>query len=210
MARPDILVPISFLGKRSTKADEDDAVKLGRVLSYLRETTEIRLTLGADNIHVIKWWADSLFAIHTDMKRHSGLFGTLERGAILARTTTQKLNPTSSTEAEVVASAEVLTQALWTASFLRHQEYDARTPLLQQDNQAAMLLQKNGVLSRRKRSRHIDIRFFFIKDRIDAGEVEVVYCNTDNMTADYLTKPLQAAKFRIHRARILGLHKARA
>ena len=206
MARPDILVPISFLGKRTTKADEDDAVKLGRVLSYLRETLDLRLTLGADNIRVIKWWADSSFAVHPDMKSHTGLFGTLGRGAIFARSTTQKLNTTSSTESEVVASAEALTQALWTASFLRHQGYVARTSLLHQDNQAAMLLQKNGVLSRRKRSRHIDIRFFFIKDRIDSGEVEVVYCNTDDMTADYLTKPLQGVKFRVHRARILGLN----
>ena len=139
MARPDILVPISFLGKRTTKADEDDAVKLGRVLSYLRETLNLRLTLGADNLQVIKWWADSSFAIHPDMKSHTGLFGTLERGAIFARSTTQKLNTTSSTESEVVASAEALTQ---TASFLKHQGYEARTSLLHQDNQAAMLLQR--------------------------------------------------------------------
>ena len=140
------------------------------------------------------------------MKSHSGLFVTLDRGAIFTRSTTQNLNTTSSTESEVVASAEVLTQALWTASFLEHQGYSSRTSLLHQDNQAAMLLLKSSMLSRRKRLRHIDIRFFFIKDRIDSGEVEVVYCNTDDMTVDYLTKPLQGSKFRIHRARILGLH----
>ena len=54
MARPDILVSISFLGKHTTKADEDDAAKLGRVLSYLRKTTELRLDLGADNMPVMK------------------------------------------------------------------------------------------------------------------------------------------------------------
>ena len=62
--------------------------------------------------------------------------------------------------------------------------------LLYQDNQAAMLIQNNGVLSRRRRSSHIDIRFFFIKDRIERGEMEVAFCGTDDMIADFLTKPL--------------------
>ena len=62
--------------------------------------------------------------------------------------------------------------------------------LLYQDNQAAMLIQNNGVLSRMRRSRHIDIRFFFIKDRIERGEMEVAFCGTDDMIADFLTKPL--------------------
>ena len=156
MARPDILVPISFLGKRTTKADVFDREKLLRLLSYLEGTIEMKLTLGADDLHVIKWWADSSFAVHPDMKSHSGLFGTLGRGAIFAKSTTQKLNTTSSTESEVVASSEALTQALWTTSFLKHQGYDVKTALLHQGNQTAILLQKNGVMSRRKRSRHIN------------------------------------------------------
>ena len=184
-ARPDILVPISFLGKRTSKADEDDESKLERLLSYLEHTRELRLTLGVDNLSVIKWWADSSFAVHQDMKSHSGLFGTLGRGAIFARSTTQKLNTTSSTESEVVASSEALVQALFTASFLKHQGYRVGSSLLHQDNTAAILLANNGVLSRGKRTRHIDIRFFFIKDRIDSAEVEVVFCGTDEMTADY-------------------------
>jgi hypothetical protein len=204
-ARPDILVPISFLGKRTSKADEDDELKLERLLSYLQHTKEMRLTLGVDNLSVAKWWADSSFAVHQDMKSHSELFSTLGRGAIFARSTTQKLNTTSSTEWEVVASSEALVQALWTASFLKHQGYRVRSSLLHQDNTAAILLANHGVLSRGKRTRHIDIRFFFIKDRIDSGEVEDVFCGTDEMSADYLTKPLQGAKFRIHRARIMGI-----
>jgi hypothetical protein len=205
MARPDILVPISFLGKRTTKADEDDRSKLERLLSYLASTKTMRLTLGVGNLEIIEWWADSAFAVHPDMKSHSGLFGSLGRGAIFARSVTQKLNTTSSTESEVVAAAEATTQALWTASFLKNQGYNVKHSLMHQDNQAAILLQKNGVMSRRKRSRHINIRFFFMKDRIDGGELKVAYCPTDAMSADYLTKPLQGAKFRIHRDTIMGL-----
>ena len=204
MARPDILVALSFLGKRTTKADEDDQKKLERLLSYLKRTRELVLTLGVDTMNVVKWWADSAFAVHPDMRSHSGLLGSLGRGAIFARSTTQKLNTTSSTEAEIVASAEILSQALWTQSFLRNQGYRVKNGLLYQDNQAAMLIQNNGVLSRRRRSRHIDIRFFFIKDRIEKGEV--AFCGTKEMVADYLTKPLQGEKFRGFRNEILGLN----
>ena len=205
MARPDILVALSFLGKRVTKADVDDEKKLERLLSYMRETRELPLTLGIDGLQIIKWWADSSFAVHKDLKSHSGLLGSFGRGAVFARSVTQKLNTTSSTESEVVAGAEVLGKALWTTSFLRNQGYNVRNALVHQDNQAAILLQTNGVMSRKKRSRHIDVRFFFMKDRIEKGDVEVVFCGTRRMIADYLTKPLQGHVFREFRDDIMGI-----
>ena len=205
MARPDILVALSFLGIRVTKADVDDEKKLERLLSYVRETRELPLTLGVDGLQIIKWWADSSFAVHEDLKSHSGLLGSFGRGAVFARSVTQKLNTTSSTESEVVAGAEVLGKALWTTSFLRNQGYNVRNALVHQDNQAAILLQTNGVMSRKKRSRHIDVRFFFMKDRIEKGDVEVVFCGTRRMIADYLTKPLQGHVFREFRDDIMGI-----
>jgi hypothetical protein len=54
------------------------------------------------------------------------------------------------------------------------------------------------------RTRHISIRYFFVKDRIDSGEVEVVYLPTEDMKADILTKPLQGELFRRMRAELLG------
>ena len=203
--RPDTLVALSFLGKRTTVADEDDWIKLERLLSYLQDTRNMPLTLGIDDLQIIKWWADASFAVHGDMKSHSGILASLGRGAIYARSATQKLNTTSSTESEVVAGSEALAQALWTSSFLRNQGYDVRNALLRQDNQAAIRLHENGIMSRKKKSRHIDIRFFFIKDRITSGDVEVAFCGTHDIVADYLTKPLQRENFNRFRNMILGL-----
>ena len=81
-ARPDILVALSFLGKRVTKANDDDWGKLERLLSYLQDTKTMPLTLGIDDLQVVKWWADSSFAVHHDLKSHSGVLGSLGRGAI--------------------------------------------------------------------------------------------------------------------------------
>jgi hypothetical protein len=206
MARPDILVALSYLGKRTTKANESDAVKLERLLSYIKATRDMPLTLGIDNLQVIKWWADSSFGVHEDMKSHSGLLGSFGRGAIFAKSVTQRLNATSSTESEVIASSEVLPQALWTLSFLRHQGFKVRNALIHQDSKAAILLQENGVGSRKRRSRHIDIRFFFIKDRIERGDVEIAFCGTKSMIADFLTKPLQGKAFQEFRDDIMGIN----
>jgi hypothetical protein len=68
-----------------------------------------------------------------------------------------------------------------------------------------MLLAKNGRASSGKRTRHINIRYFFIADRVKSGEASIEYCPTDEMLADYLTKPLQCAKFRKFRDRILNI-----
>ena len=88
-------------------------------------------------------------------------------------------------------------------------EKSIKNALLNQDNQAAIRLHENGVMSRKKKSRHIDIRFFFIKDRIEKGDVEVAFCGTEEMVADYLTKPLQGAVFRRFRDAIMGIKRRR-
>ena len=74
-----------------------------------------------------------------------------------------------------------------------------------QDNQSAMLLEKNGRRSSGRRTRHMNIRYFFISDRIVTDGLSIEYCPTDNMTGDFFTKPLSGAKFRKFRRQILNL-----
>jgi hypothetical protein len=59
-----------------------------------------------------------------------------------------------------------------------------------------MLLEKNGKASSGRRTRHIDIRYFFVTDRIENGEMRIEYCPTEEMVADFFTKPLQGSLFR--------------
>ena len=71
-----------------------------------------------------------------------------------------------------------------------------------------MLLEKNGRASSSKRTKHINIRHFFITDRIAKGEVSIKWCPTGDMIGDYMTKPLQGASFRKFRDQIMGTVKA--
>ena len=74
-----------------------------------------------------------------------------------------------------------------------------------QDNQSAILLEKNGQRSSGKRTRHLNIRYFFITDRVNKNEATIKYCPTEDMLGDFFTKPLQGALFRKLRAMIMNL-----
>jgi hypothetical protein len=176
--------------------DVDDYKKLNRVMQYLRGTNDLYLTLEADNLHILKWWVDGSFAVHPDMKSHTGATMSLGKGSVYSTSVRQKLNTKSSTEAELVAVDDVMPQVMWTRYFLEAQGYGVSDCTIFQDNQSAMLLEKNGRKSSSKRTRHIKIIYCFGTDRIKRGEVKVEYCPTDDMLGDPFTKPLQGKKFR--------------
>ena len=94
---------------------------------------------------------------------------------------------------------------LWSYYFLGVQGDKMGTSKIYQDNQSTMLLANNSRASSGNRTRHINIRFFLVKDRVKSGEIEIEYCPTDLMIADYLSKPLQGMKFRWFRDQVLNI-----
>ena len=204
-ARPDIQTAVSFLCTRVKHPDTDDYKKLARVMRYLRGTINMPLTLEATNIRIVKWYVDSSFAVHPDMKSHTGGAMTLGKGSIYATSTRQKINTKSSTEGELVSVNDVLPQVLWTRYFLEAQGYKVSDSVVYQDNQSAMLLEKNGKASSSKRTRHINIRYFFVTDRVATNEVSIQYCPTGDMVADFFTKPLQGSIFKKFRDQIMNI-----
>jgi hypothetical protein len=203
--RGDIALPVAFLTTRIRSPDKDDMNKLTRVIRYLRGTKELGLTLRADASNVAKWFVDASYAVHPDMRSHTGGTMTLGGGSIFNKSTKQKLNGKSSTEAEVIAVDDVVGQILWTQYFLKSQGYNCNDTILYQDNQSAILLETNGKVSSTKRTKHINVRYFFIKDRVDKGEIAIQWCHTDEMLADFFTKPLQGKKFYAMIKQILNL-----
>ena len=70
---------------------------------------------------------------------------------------------------------------------------------------SSILLEKNGKASSSKRTKHINIRYFFITNHVAKGEVSIVWCPTGDMVAEYMTKPLQGAMLRRFRDQIMGV-----
>ena len=84
------------------------------------------------------------------------------------------------------------------------QGYPVKNNIILQDNKSAILLETNGTKSCSKRSRHFNIRHFFIKDLVDKHDAEIKYCATENMLADFFSKPLQGNLFKKFRSVVLG------
>ena len=119
--RPDIRTAIAFLCGRLWCPDEDDYKKLIRMMQYLHGTKGMVLTLGASDEGIIRWWIDVSYAVHEDMKGHTGAALSLGKGAIYSGSWKQRLVSRSSTESEVVGVYDVLPQVLWTKQFLEEQ-----------------------------------------------------------------------------------------
>jgi hypothetical protein len=202
-ARPDILTAVSFLTTRVSSPTEEDNNKLIRVLSYLNGTKELALIISGSDGMVISAFIDSSFAVHPDGKGHSGSVITVGRGAVHCRSRKQKLVAKSSTEADLVGLAEELSQVLWTRNFLQAQGYKMGPAQVYQDNRSTIMLAEKG-RSTSGRTRHVSIRYFFVKDRIVSEEVKLGYLNTESMVADFFTKPLQGSLFEKLRTAILG------
>jgi hypothetical protein len=203
-ARPDLQTAVAFLCTRVKSCNEDDYKKLTRMLQFIRSTKDDYLTLSAHSLHNVRWWVDASYAVHPDMRSHTGGAMSLGKGVIYGTSKKHKLNTKSSTESEIVAADDVLPQMLWTLYFLEAQGYKIDDNILYQDNKSSILLETNGRGSSGKRTRHINVRYFFIADRVKSKEVRIEYCPTGIMLADYFTKPQQGLLFRQMRDMIMG------
>ncbi len=167
-------------------------------MKYINGTRTCYLTLGIDDVKVIKWYVDISYGVHPDLRSHTGRIMTMGTGALQSGSTKQKINTRSGTEAELVD--DVISKILQTKLFIEEQGYEIEKNILFQDNK-----ETNGRKSAGKRSRHINIRYFFVTDQVRLGNMEIRHCPTDNMIGDYMTKPSQGEKVREFRRMILGM-----
>ena len=165
----------------------------------------LKLTLKASSLSQIKWWVDAAYGVHDDLRGHTGGMMSLGEGAMATKSSKHKLNGRSSTEAEIIGVDDMMGSILWTLRFLSAQGYKIEENVVFQDNQSAILMERNGRSSCSKRTKHIDARYFFVTDCIDKREISVEYCPTGDMLADFFTKPLQGGLFRKFRAKVLNL-----
>ena len=201
--RQDIQPGIAFLSTRTQNPTESDWAKLIKIMVFLKATQDEVTSMSADDTQTIQWHVDAAFAVHGDYKSHTGATMTLGKGTICSVSTKQKVNTRSSTEAELVGLDDVLSKIQWTKNFIEAQGFPVKT-VVYRDNTSSMKLEENGRASASKRTRHFNIKYFYITDLIERGEVEIEYCPTDVMLADFMTKPLVGTKFITFRNQIMG------
>ena len=130
---------------------------------------------------------------------------TLGHRAVMLASWKQKINTMSSTETETLVISDGMPKNMWTLYFTQGQGVNIKDNLLNKDNTSTMKLTKNGKRSSGKMTRHIKIRYFFVTDKIKKGEVVLIHFPTEEMIADYFTKPLQGKMFRYFRDLIMGV-----
>jgi hypothetical protein len=152
---------------------------------------ESPLILAANGTGVLSWYVDASFAVHPDMRGHTGGAMTMGTGFPSDKSTKHKLNTRSSTESEIVAANNLIPQIFWARLFMKAQGFAVSNNILYQDNKSAMLLETNRQASSSKHTRHTEIRDYYVTNQVAKGDLRVVWYPTDKMIADFLTKPLQ-------------------
>ena len=164
-------------------------------MEYLCKTIDMPLVLGANASGTLEWYVDASFAVHQNMRGHTGGRLSMGRGFPIICSTKQKLNTRSSMESKLIGVDDMMPMILLACYFLAAQGYEVKDNIIYQDNKSAVLLEKNGKSLSTKHTKHINIRYYFVTDRIAKNKVSIEWCPTGDMVADYMTKPLQGKKF---------------
>ena len=163
------------------------------------------LTLGINDVRILKWMVDSSHAVHEDFKGHTGGCLSWGIGLPISVSQKQKLNSRSSTENEIIGVDDIMDKILWTRLFLQAQGVQVQENILYQDNQSSIKLETNGKWSSGKRTRAINIRYFFVTDNVEKDHLQIEFKPSEDMVADFLTKPLQGRKFEEFCAKLMGI-----
>jgi hypothetical protein len=130
------------------------------------------LILSADGSHVLKLWVDASFAVHPNLRGHSGGGLSMGHGFPIVSSAKHKLNSRSSTDSKIVGADDFMPAMCWTQCFMEAQGHKVQNNVLfQDDNKSSMLLEKNGKSLSSKRTKHVNIRCFFIADQIMKKEL---------------------------------------
>jgi hypothetical protein len=136
-----------------------------RLFTYLDQTKDITLRYLINVTVSLIAYVDASFGIHHDGTSRTGMMIMIAGGIVAAWSARQRLVTKSATEAEVVALSDGATPVLWAREWIRAQGHAILTVTIYQDNLGVIALMTNG-RNVRNRTRHLHVRYFFIKDRI--------------------------------------------
>jgi hypothetical protein len=194
-SRPDLLMATVFAATKSSEPRRRDEMKLMKVFNYINATRALMMVFTVTELQIYAF-ADASYAVHGDGKSHSGAIVSMGRngGTVFAKSGKQKLVTLSSTEAELVAVHDAMGHALHVRNLVYELTGVIHPVHLMQDNMSTIgLITGTGPVG--QKSRHINVRYFSIRENIADGSVVVSYLPTAEMKADILTKPLTGELF---------------
>jgi hypothetical protein len=203
---PKIRPAVIKLSTKYNKATELDYEKALRVAEYIYGSKDTHCLVLAPKLLKLISYADASYAEHVDGKSHSGGVVGFESETscnFAFISCKQPVVAKSAGEAELIAQNRVGDMIEWAREFLDELGYPQGKVHMCVDSTCAMQMIKQGTGSF-KRTKHIKVRFFWLKELIDQGQIELIYVHTDELVADILTKPVTGWKFQYLLYKLLG------
>lgn len=194
VSRPDIMFAVSLVSRFVTDPKPIHWTAVKRIFRYLKGTMSEGIVYGGDKEDLIAF-SDSDYAGCLDSRKStSGYLFTLAGSAVTWSSQRQSIVALSTTEAEYVSACEAAKEAIWLRLLLSDVGVTLNGPTqMQLDNQGSIKLIENPAFH--KRTKHIDVRYHFIREKYESGEIDIVYVNSKAQLADIFTKGLPRMRF---------------
>lgn len=200
--RPDILHSVCMVARFQSSPKENHMIAVKRILRYLKGTMELGLNYSRSKRAELTAFSDADWAGDIDERKStSGGAFFLGENLVAWHSKKQESVSLSTAEAEYIAASATCTQVLWMKRQLEDLgvKVEGPTPILC-DNSSAINISKNPV--QHSKTKHIDIRYHFLKDEVQKGTVQLVFVPTKDQIADIFTKPLPKDLFEDLRSRL--------
>jgi hypothetical protein len=224
--RPDIAFAVGYVSRFMEDPREDHWAAVKRLLRYIQGSLDLGVVFpkhgdlrlkvfseapprAKDGEPGLTVFSDADMAGDVDgRKSTSGVFVFLGAAPVAWQSLKQKTVALSTCEAEYVAAATAACQAVWLRRLLKELTgKESQPPALLVDNQPAIALAKNPVLH--DRSKHIDVKFHFLRDCVDGGQITIEFVDTGRQLADILTKSLGRLRF-VELRKMIGMDEVKA
>lgn len=193
--RPDLCYAVGYLSRYQDCATDTHWTHLKHILRYLKGTTDMKLVYKRSEIvdplvgYAVADWANDTF----DRKSTSGFLFQVYGNTILWSSKKQGLVTTSTTEAEYVAASSASMEAIWLIKMFTDLRVDPCLPVkIFEDNVGCIYVARNPET---KRSKHIEVKYHFLRDRVWRKEIDLVGIESKNQLADVFTKSLSGPMF---------------
>ena len=206
-SRPDILYAVNTLSRKTKQPNLEDWEAIQRVLYYIVGSRDLGLLFHSGEGIKLYATVDASYATHSDLKSHTGCTLHIGRHSASFRSLTKKQSvmADSSTVAEYIGAHVAAKEILWARNFLFELGFEQQeATTLFEDNQSTIKL--IGKPGNGNKTKHIDLRFNFIRDQVAQRTIQIEYLPTTEMISDILTKPLGTSSFVYLRSSLLGLN----
>ena len=183
----------SYLATRSKAPTSEDFDELSKLMKYLDTSGNWGIRYKKGVRAAIKEWCDSAHSLYLDGRGQMGLCMNLGSGMVFAKSNVIRIITLSSTESEWYCMCEGTTYIIWMISFMENLGFKARkrpVPRMYEDNNSAIWWSREDMTF--ARTKHLMIKKNFVKEAVEAGVMVVMSCDTKEMPADMLTKPMQS------------------